>query len=159
MALAYFMTWSCHGSWLPGDARGSVDKVHHEYGAPYAPASTEREKTNRIGARVQMLEAEERAVVRRAILDHCAIKGWKLLALNVRSSHVHLVVSRVALSPEAAMGQFKCMGDTAAARGRMAWRRARVDARGEHAASVYGGKRGPRGAVRAGWAGGGTEES
>jgi hypothetical protein len=29
------------------------------------------------------------------------------LALNVRSSHVHVVVSGVCISPEAAMGQFK----------------------------------------------------
>jgi REP element-mobilizing transposase RayT len=107
MALAYFLTWTCHGSWLPGDARGSVDRAHREYGTAYAPASAERERANRIGDRVQMLEAEERAVVERAVLDHCAIKGWRLLALNVRSSHVHVVVSNVPVSPEAAMGQFK----------------------------------------------------
>jgi REP element-mobilizing transposase RayT len=39
------------------------------------------------------LTSEQRAVVERTIRRHCKIRGWRLHALNVRSTHVHVVVS------------------------------------------------------------------
>ena len=41
-----------------------------------------------------------------AIGEVCEVRGWNLLALNVRTNHVHLVVQSDA-SPERAMSQFK----------------------------------------------------
>ena len=32
--IAYFLTWSCYGTWLHGDARGSVDASHRERFTP-----------------------------------------------------------------------------------------------------------------------------
>jgi hypothetical protein len=32
--LAFFLTWSCYGCWLPGDDRGYVDREHNQYGRP-----------------------------------------------------------------------------------------------------------------------------
>jgi len=33
--LAYLITFRCHGTWLPGDERGSVDRFHNRYKSPY----------------------------------------------------------------------------------------------------------------------------
>lgn len=53
-----------------------------------------------------VLDNEMRAVVHRAIEETCSIRRWSLLALNVRTNHVHAVVSGPAV-PEAAMTGFK----------------------------------------------------
>jgi REP element-mobilizing transposase RayT len=55
-----------------------------------------------------VLGTAARSFVEQAIKDHCTLRSWKLHALNVRSNHVHLVVTcpdRV--TPENAMSQFK----------------------------------------------------
>ena len=33
--LAYLITFRCYGTWLHGDARGSVDRFHNRYTSPY----------------------------------------------------------------------------------------------------------------------------
>ncbi|MBC7834718.1 MAG: transposase [Phycisphaerales bacterium] len=38
---------------------------------------------------------------------HCALRGWKLWAVNARSNHVHVVVDCGEVAPEDAMSQFK----------------------------------------------------
>jgi len=40
-----------------------------------------------------LLDEERRNVVRDAIVSFCLEKGWRLLALHVRSNHVHVVIS------------------------------------------------------------------
>jgi hypothetical protein len=32
--LAYLITFRCHGTWLHGDERGSVDRFHNRYKSP-----------------------------------------------------------------------------------------------------------------------------
>jgi REP element-mobilizing transposase RayT len=53
-----------------------------------------------------LLTPEERAIVERTIADHCRIRGWTLHAVNVRSNHVHLVVT-ADRDPEDVREQFK----------------------------------------------------
>jgi hypothetical protein len=36
---AYLLTWTCHGTWLHGDERGSVDEQHNRYGRPMLAAN------------------------------------------------------------------------------------------------------------------------
>jgi len=52
------------------------------------------------------LSLEERAIVHNTIVQHCPIRDWTLPALNVRTNHVHLVVTADA-SPEAIMSQLE----------------------------------------------------
>ncbi len=33
--LAYFMSFRTYGTWLHGDKRGSTDRFHNQYGAPF----------------------------------------------------------------------------------------------------------------------------
>jgi len=40
-----------------------------------------------------MLSPEQRTLVERTVADHCRIRGWLLHAVNVRSNHVHVVVT------------------------------------------------------------------
>jgi len=102
--LAYHLTWTTYGTWLPGDARGWVR--WGEVGVK--PPDAERER----GARQRMVESavaltdDQRAVVEQTIGYHCRIRGWFLHAVNVRSNHVHIVVT-VDRDPDEAMDQFK----------------------------------------------------
>ena len=88
--LAYFITWTTYGTWLHGDERGSFAR-----GKGYEPASERR----RLAAEALMtddpvrLTPDQRAAVEAAIIDHCTSQGWDLHACNVRTNHVHVVVS------------------------------------------------------------------
>ncbi|MFA6046061.1 MAG: transposase [Phycisphaerales bacterium] len=47
-------------------------------------------------------------MVAEVIAAHCEFRGWRLLACNVRTNHVHVVVGKCGtVTPEAVMGQFK----------------------------------------------------
>jgi REP element-mobilizing transposase RayT len=91
---AYLLTWTTYGTWLPGDARGSVDDWHNVHGEEYAPADTRRRAANtaRLSRPPFRMDDAARPVVRDAIIEHCAFRGWDLVSLNVRSNHVHVVV-------------------------------------------------------------------
>jgi REP element-mobilizing transposase RayT len=106
--LAYFITWSCYGTWLHGDEGGSVDRAHNVPGTPYLdpdPARYRREsQRSRQGAFT--LDDSARRIVHDSILAHCHHRAWELKALNVRTNHVHVVVDGPA-SPERAMLEFK----------------------------------------------------
>src|SRR5690349_466125 len=107
-ARAFLLTWTCHGTWLHGDGRGSVDKRHNWYGAGRLGADAGREERDAVamvgGGRT--LSEEEREVVLGAIEDHCRVRGWDLVAVNVRTNHVHCVVRAAEYRPEIVMGQF-----------------------------------------------------
>ncbi|HYX30190.1 MAG TPA: transposase [Pyrinomonadaceae bacterium] len=58
-------------------------------------------------SRPVLLNAAQRAVVERAIRETCAHRKWWLYACNVRTNHVHSVVSIGAKKPELALNAFK----------------------------------------------------
>jgi len=92
--LAYFLTWRTYGTWLHGDDRGSVDREHNTYGAALLrpePACVER-NCGRMRDRPVVLDQEQRRHVDLAIRSRCLAAGWELLALNVRTNHVHVVL-------------------------------------------------------------------
>jgi REP element-mobilizing transposase RayT len=51
-------------------------------------------------------EARQRLVVHRTICEVCDVRQWTLLALNVRTNHVHVVLSGTS-EPEAMMTTLK----------------------------------------------------
>ncbi len=103
--IAFFITWTCYGTWLPGDDRG-----WHQWGR----GGTQRpnELFNRT-AQSQMKEPEfllsedDRAVVEETVEKHCGIRGWTLHAVNARSNHVHVVVTAPSYAPGTVRDQFK----------------------------------------------------
>ncbi|MFH1747213.1 MAG: transposase [Planctomycetota bacterium] len=106
---AYLLTWTCYGTWLHGDERGSVDAGHNVYKRPCVSPSPTRQihaVMKQTGA-AERLGERARRIVHDTIVAHCAHRGWDLLALNVRSNHVHVVVMCGEDPPERAMAQFK----------------------------------------------------
>lgn len=93
--LAYFISFRSYGTWLHGDDRGCIDRFHNRYGTPYLPQSTMWESYNRKQRKGDpfILGAGERQSVQKAIRETCSIRNWPLQALNVRTNHVHAVVT------------------------------------------------------------------
>jgi REP element-mobilizing transposase RayT len=102
--LAYLLTWTTYGSWLPGDRRGWVAKP----GEFRAPDARIRElAAKRMNQESVTLDRNARDLVEQTIKHHCIIRRWQLHAVNCRSNHVHVVVSAPERSPEDVMDQFK----------------------------------------------------
>lgn len=106
--LAYFISFRCYGTWLHGDPRGSVDRRHNIYGTPMLPADEQRRRE--MGSRMKRdpveLTAARRAAVEEGVRETCDKRGWTLHAINVRTNHVHSVVTAIA-KPEPVMNAFK----------------------------------------------------
>jgi REP element-mobilizing transposase RayT len=54
-----------------------------------------------------LLDGEERRLVDRTIREVCAYRTWTLHALNVRTNHVHLVVTASSSTPEQVLTTLK----------------------------------------------------
>jgi REP element-mobilizing transposase RayT len=93
--LAYFISFRSYGTWLHGDKRGSIDRFHNCYGDSYLRPNKTWHRHNRkqLKARPLILAAKERRSVEHAIRETCSIRKWYLQALNVRTNHVHTVVT------------------------------------------------------------------
>ena len=93
--LAYLISFRTHGTWLHGDLRGSIDRFHNHYGSPYLPANKNWHQHNQelMKGEPVLLGARQRSSVETAIREACTIRQWSLLAVNVRTNHVHTVVT------------------------------------------------------------------
>jgi REP element-mobilizing transposase RayT len=96
LPLAYLITFRCYGTWLHGDARGSVDPKHNVYGAPKIATSRPFENSDRkqLKHAPVILDARQREVVEAAVREVCDHRKYALRALNARTNHVHCVVER-----------------------------------------------------------------
>jgi REP element-mobilizing transposase RayT len=103
-ALAYFLTWTAYGTWLPGDERGWVKKGVAEIQEP--ATRLEKYAKRLLKSDPVFLTRELRDVVEATIREHCKIRGWELHALNARSNHVHVVVT-ADIHPRRVLDQFK----------------------------------------------------
>ncbi len=101
--LAYFLTWTTYGSWLPGDERGWVEKP----GQFQVPDRNRQQAARECMTEAELtLDVEQRRIVEDTIAAHCRIRGWHLHAVNVHCQHVH-VVTAPGRNPEEIMDQFK----------------------------------------------------
>ena len=93
--LAYFITFRAYGTWLHGDERGSVDRLHNTFGSPrLLPNPLRRNYERRILKRPPThLSKNRRAAIERGIRETCNLRNWSLWAFNIRTNHVHIVVS------------------------------------------------------------------
>ena len=107
--VAYFITFACYGARLHGDDRGSIERTRNGSGvvvvAP-APGRERFEAAKLVGRRAE-LDQPRRNVISATIQEVCSFRGWTLHALNVRTNHVHAVVTAPEVRPEAVMNQFK----------------------------------------------------
>src|SRR5689334_17725270 len=93
--LAYLITFRCYGTWLHGDRRGSMDRKHNPYRTAKIAANSSLEKSDRqqLNRPPMTLNARQRAVVRTAVRAVCAYRKYVLRCINVRTNHVHSVVT------------------------------------------------------------------
>jgi REP element-mobilizing transposase RayT len=98
--VGYMLTWTTYGTWLHGDARGSWNAKANADRDHFVPPDLrfENYRKSQLKAPPLLLDAAMRRIVREAIEDQCAYSGWELMALNVRTNHVHPVLPTVAKS-------------------------------------------------------------
>ena len=109
----YFLTFRTYGTWLHGDERGSVDRFHNQVGEPLLGAEPTLHRFRRRLMKGETVVFDEMccACVEATIREVAAYRGWKILALNVLSNHVHVVVEtqeeRRNAKPEKLLNDFK----------------------------------------------------
>ncbi|MDQ2976617.1 MAG: transposase [Acidobacteriota bacterium] len=107
--LAYLINFRSYGTWLHGDERGSVDRFHNQYNSPFLPPDRKRLEHNlrQLSSEIVTLNAKQRESIEDAIRETCIFRKWILRAINVRTNHVHAVVSIGAARAERALNDFK----------------------------------------------------
>jgi len=93
--LAYLITFPTYGTWLHGDDRGSVDREHSIPGTPMLAPNERRVRyeRRRLRHRPIILNDQARRIIRRTVHEVAERRGWTVHASNVRSNHVHIVVT------------------------------------------------------------------
>ena len=90
--MAYFITFTTHGSWLHGDLRNSIVR---DDGIPKligVNTRLYRQKQAKLKTPPVSLNKEQQFIVLETIIQHCRIRQWQLIAAHVRGSHVHILV-------------------------------------------------------------------
>jgi REP element-mobilizing transposase RayT len=107
--LAYLITFRCYGTWLHGDERGSTDRFHNIYKSPFIAPNEKWHHHNKQNLKdiPVLLNAKQRRTVENAVRETCEKRKWILRAINVRTNHIHTVVSIGIKSPDIALNAFK----------------------------------------------------
>jgi REP element-mobilizing transposase RayT len=107
--LGFLITFRCYGTWLHGDERGSTDRHNNVYGTRKILRNDHWNaiSTSRLSHPPVTLDRVRRRSVEMAIRETCIKRHWGLLAVNVRTNHVHVVAAIGGKKPEAALNAFK----------------------------------------------------
>lgn len=106
--LAYFITFTCYGTWLHGEKSTSVDHLNNTPGADFLSVNSKRADLvkKQMSETPYFLDESRRRIVLQSILEVCSYRQWVLLAAHVRSNHVHCVIHAI-LQPEQIMNTIK----------------------------------------------------
>ena len=107
--LAYLITIRCYGTWLHGDERLAVDRHGmNTYGAQRRASNARLEHLMRQNMKQGpvLFNESQRALVEKAINEVSDYRGYDLKAVNVRTNHVHAVVTAQS-KPEPIVDAFK----------------------------------------------------
>ena len=106
--LAYFITFTCYGTWLHGEKTTSVDRFNNTPGTDFLSVNSKR--THLIKKQMTevpyFLDESRRCIVLQDIMEVCRYRQWVLLAAHVRSNHVHCIIHGI-LQPEQIMNTIK----------------------------------------------------
>lgn len=103
-AFALFLTWTCFGTWLPGDERGYVSNTHlkrrgtaPKENVPGTPYTADDRRTRMIAAAIQKWETvylspQQALWAAESLVKTAVSKGSRILRGAVMSNHIHLVV-------------------------------------------------------------------
>lgn len=102
---ALLVTWTCYGTWLPGDARGYVSNQLREEGG-YSPREnvpgtgyTRNDERTRTRARelqafpTVLLHPEQAEVVAVSLTVSCQSRHWWIAQAAIMSNHVHVLLT------------------------------------------------------------------
>lgn len=91
----YFLTFATYGTHLHGDERGSTDRkatsLRESHVAP--DPALQAQMRLRMTHGEMILTGAMRACVRAGIVDQCSFRSWNLIEQNVRTNHVHILLS------------------------------------------------------------------
>ena len=106
--LAYLISFRTYGTWLHVDNRGSTSRKQNKFGTPrIAPnLRLQRAELKQLQHPPIKLDSRQRPVVEQAVREVCTNRGYWLRAINVRTNHVHTVVS-AAIKPEPILQAFQ----------------------------------------------------
>jgi REP element-mobilizing transposase RayT len=92
--MAWFITFACYGTHLRGDEQGSFDHVRCGERRTLQPSAAlkRHQKALMTDSPFSLDSVARRDVARDAIVEASAFRGWRLLALHVRTTHVHGIV-------------------------------------------------------------------
>lgn len=91
------------------DERGSTNRFNNKYQTPHLEVNEIWENQNKAKLKSEdvALNARQRKIVEKTIREVCEFKDWALHAINVRTNHVHTVVSTGNHSVDSALNAFK----------------------------------------------------
>lgn len=95
LRLTYLITFACYGTHLHGDESGSVDRLHNQPGSRaivFHPGRVALE-CRLMDQPVYVLDEARRDLVLASVLERAKQRGWTLLAVHVRTNHVHAVIA------------------------------------------------------------------
>ncbi|MFN0172627.1 MAG: transposase [Bryobacteraceae bacterium] len=101
--MTYLLTFASYGTRLHGDAKGSFDR---RQGPVHENAAWESFERSLLREHPFELDADRRVIVLEAIQEVAAYRNWRLVAVHVRSTHVHAIVDTDTTPPKA-IGDFK----------------------------------------------------
>jgi REP element-mobilizing transposase RayT len=107
--LAYLITIRSYGTWLHGTEKGSIDRHgFNTYGTPRMFQSQKLKDLMKQEMKQEptFLDKKERMCVLEAVKEVCDFRGYELLAVNIRTNHLHAVVS-AKTNPEKIINEFK----------------------------------------------------
>ncbi len=92
--MTYLITFACYGAHLHGDESGSVDRSHNAPGSRMLGHNPTRLAAERhlMDQAVYTLDHSRRLTVLDAVVDRAKQRGWMVLAVHVRTNHVHAIV-------------------------------------------------------------------
>ena len=106
--LAYFLTWTTYGTWLPGrrSRLGGRARLARWGNSPRIPSASNSPERCMVESAI-VLDPTQRDLVDRTIRNHSRIRGWVLHEVNVRTNHVHVVVTADRSPDDVILDQFK----------------------------------------------------
>ena len=108
--MVYFLTFRSYGTWLHGDERGSVDRLHNQRGEALLGHDKPLKSYRRRLMKSEALLFDEAccACIETTMHEVATHRQWEILALNVLSNHVHVVVGTAeGAKPEKVMSDLK----------------------------------------------------
>ncbi len=100
---ALFITWTCYGTWLPGDPRGYVSGTLSPTGrsakqntpdTPYcrnSPSTLHAARLRQKWETVTLTEDDAQCVAT-ALMVAAQARGWRILRAAIMANHVHVLV-------------------------------------------------------------------